>query len=157
MSRALTAGEVALARSVFGEAIAYGRVRIANRRWGRPAIAFGSRITFPPRHPAPADFSRQPIALQAWFIHEMVHVWQFQGGAARTLASWLLTVLRGGYRRGGPGYRYRLPLGDWRRYNLEQQASMVEHAFVLRQLGTCAAAPEGVTLAAYRACVPFLD
>ena len=156
MSRPLTPGEVRLARSVFGGAIDYARVRLAARPFGRAAVTLGSLITFPPRPVLPADFAREPIGMQAWFIHEMTHVLQFQRGRWRTLWSWAKTLLVGGYGPGAPGYRYRLPLGDWRAYNLEQQASMVEHAFVLRELGACAAAPEGASLACYEDCVPFL-
>jgi hypothetical protein len=155
VSRRLTAGETALARSVFGEAIDYSRVRLSTRCWGGAAIAFGSHVTFPPSHPVPADFTHQGLGLQAWLVHELTHVWQFQTATARTLASWLRTVVEGGYGRGLPGYRYRLPLGAWAGYNLEQQASMVEHAFLLRERGLCPAAPAGATLAAYRTCVPF--
>jgi hypothetical protein len=154
--RPLTEGEVGLARDVFGDGIDYRRVRIVGRPFGRAAMTLGSWITFPPRPETPSDFSRAPIRLQAWFIHEMTHVWQFQGGWATTLWSWLRTLTRGGYGRGLPGYRYRLPLGAWGAYNLEQQASMVEHAFVLRRQGACASAPEGACLAEYEACVPFL-
>lgn len=154
--RRLTDGERRLARSVFGGEIDYGRVRIMTRIFGRPAVTVGSWITFPPRPAAPADFSRASIELQAWFVHEMTHVWQFQGGWAPTVWSWLKTAARGGYGPSRSGYRYRLPLGAWGGYNLEQQASMVEHAFVLRELGACASAPEGATLAEYEGCVPFL-
>lgn len=156
MTRSLTSGEERLARSVFGDEIDYDRVRIATRPWGRTAVTGGSRIVFP-RHPAtPADFSRAPLSMQAWFIHEMTHVWQFQGGWWPTVWSWLKTALGGGYGRTRRGYRYGWPFADWDRHNLEQQASMVEHAFVLRQQGACAAAPDGACLADYEDCVPFL-
>jgi hypothetical protein len=151
--RRLTQDEVRLARGVFGDRIDYGHVRLLSHRLGGAAVTLGSWIVFP--GPLTPDFSRQPIALQAWFVHEMTHVWQFQGGWAPTLSSWLKTLLAGGYGRGRPGYRYALPLGAWGGYNLEQQASMVEHAFVLRTLGACATAPEGVTLADYEACLPL--
>jgi hypothetical protein len=87
----------------------------------------------------------------------MTHVWQFQRGWLRTLLSWLITLAGGGYGRARRGYRYGWPLADWDRHNLEQQASMVEHAFVLRRQGACAAAPLGATLADYEGCVPFLE
>ncbi|HTK36608.1 MAG TPA: hypothetical protein VL358_15155 [Caulobacteraceae bacterium] len=155
MSRPLTAGEVAIARSVFGEAVDYARVRLSTRRWGGFAIAFGSYVTFPPASPAPADFAAESIRRQAWLIHELVHVWQFQTAPLRTLASWALTVVRGGYGPGLPGYRYRLPLKPWAAHNLEQQASIVEHAFVLRETGLCAGAPAGATAAVLNRIPPF--
>ena len=154
MSRPLTPGEVRLARSVFGDRIDYGRVRICGGGPGRTAITLGSRIHFP--SPAPNDASAGALPLQAWFVHEMTHVLQFQSAPLRTLWSWFVTLASGGYHR-ARGYRYAMPLAHWGAYNLEQQASMVEHAFVLREQGACAAAPEGASLAAYRACVPFLD
>ena len=65
-------------------------------------------------------------------MHELVHVWQFQTHTPWTLWSWASTLLRGGYGAGLPGYRYDLPLQDFSRLNLEQQASVVEHAFLLK-------------------------
>jgi hypothetical protein len=155
MSRPLTPGEVALSKSVFGEAIDYARVRLSTRVWGPWAITFWSRITFPPSAPPPADFTAAPLHAQAWLIHELTHVWQFQTRPLWTVASWAITALRGGYGRGLPGYRYRWPLRAWTDHNLEQQAAMVEHAFMLREAGRCAAAPPGAALAPYRACLPF--
>lgn len=155
MSRPLTEGEVALARSVFGDAIDYERVRISTRGWGRPAIAFGSHITFPPAHPAPPDFARAPLRLRAWLVHELTHVFQFQTAPLRTLASWAVTVLCGGYGPGLPGYRYHMPLKRWGAHNLEQQATIVEHAYLLREAGACAAAPRGATFERLAACAPF--
>ncbi|HTI67842.1 MAG TPA: hypothetical protein VL460_09910 [Caulobacteraceae bacterium] len=155
MSRPLTAGEVALARSVFGDAIDYSRVRLSNRSWGWAAIVFGSRVTFPPSHPCPQDFADRPPPTQAWLVHELTHVWQFQTAPGRTLASWAATLAGGGYGRGLPGYRYALPLGNWHGYNLEQQASIVEHAFLLWRGAPCPAAPAGARLADYEGYGPF--
>jgi hypothetical protein len=151
--RRLTQDEVRLAHEVFGDLIDYGRVRLLGHPFGAAAVTLGSWIAFP--RPLPPSFAREPIPMQAWFVHEVTHVWQFQGGWAPTLWSWLKTLLSGGYGRGRSGYRYGLPLGAWGGYNREQQASMVEHAFVLRAEGACAAAPEGMTLADYEACVPL--
>ena len=155
MSRPLTPGEAALARSVFAAAIDYRRVRIADRRWGRFAVVFGHRITFPPSSPAPSDFALRPLRERAWLVHELTHVWQFQTAPWRTLASWAATALSGGYGPGLPGYRYEAALKPWAAYNLEQQARIVEHAYLLREAGACPAAPPGATLAALAACTPF--
>jgi hypothetical protein len=155
MSRSLTAGEVELARGVFGDAVDYARVRVWTRSWGWAAIVFGSVITFPPRHPAPSDFADEGVRLQAWFVHELTHVWQFQTAPARTLVSWALVLAAGGYGYGQPGYRYDLPLKDWDAYNLEQQASIVEHAFLLWRGAPCPSAPKGATLADYEGYGPF--
>ena len=154
--RPLTAGETALAASLFGESIEYGRVRIAVRAWGRAAIAFGSRITFPPATGAPLDFAAEGPGDRAWLVHELTHVWQFQTWGARTLMSWAATALSGGYGPGLPGYRYAAPLRAWETYNLEQQASIVEHAYLLAETGACARAPAGASLEDYRRCAPFV-
>jgi hypothetical protein len=155
MSRArrLTPGEVELARGVFGTAIDYGRVRISVRRWGPWAVTLGSRITFPPSG-APADFAGESLLAQAWLVHELTHVWQFQTAPLRTLLSWAGLVLTGGYDPGLPGYRYALPLPDWRKLNLEQQASAIEHAFLLERGMRTAAMPDGAALQGYRT-TPF--
>jgi hypothetical protein len=153
MSRPLSEGEVRLARSVFGEAVDYAKVRLARQPWGRTAVALGSLVLFPD---PPADFSREALGPRAWFVHEMAHVQQFQSAPLRTAWSWLVTLLTGGYGPGSPGYRYAAPLRAWGAYNLEQQASMAEHAYVLREQGSCVAAPAGLALADYEGCVPYL-
>ena len=150
--RRLTQGELRLARSVFGEAIDYRRVRLI-RRSGRNAITFWSWITFPA---LPADFAAEDAAMQAWLVHELTHVWQFQTAPLRTLLSWAGVLLSGGYGPKLSGYRYGFPFAAWGAYNLEQQASMVEHAFLLRERGVCTRAPPQAGLADYEACVPFL-
>ena len=156
MSRRLTAGEIALAEGVFGGAIDYANVTIRDRSWGATAICFGSHITFPPHHPAPKDFASEGVRLQAWLIHELTHVWQFQTAPLRTIASWAGVLASGGYGAGQPGYRYALPLKGWDAYNLEQQASIVEHAFLLWRAAPCPAAPRGATLADYEGYGPFV-
>lgn len=154
MSRPLTPGEAALGRSIFGEAIDYGRVRIARSPWRRTAFVLGSRMHFP--H-LPADFALEGLGLRALFVHELAHVQQFQSSWRRTALSWLSILLSGGYGRDMRGYRYAAPLPPWAACNIEQQASMVEHAFVLRETGACAAAPPDASLTDYEACVPYFS
>ena len=70
------------------------------------------------------DFSREPLWLQGFFIHEMTHVWQAQRNGR-----FYLPLTRHPFCR----YRYRLvpgrPFGS---YGIEQQAEIVRHAFLLR-------------------------
>jgi hypothetical protein len=155
MSRRLTAGETALARSMFGDAIDYGRVRIWTRPWGRPAVTLWSQVTFPASRPPPADFALAAPSDQAWLIHELTHVWQFQTKPWRTVLSWVRTLVSGGYGHGQPGYRYAFPFAPWPGLNLEQQASMVEHAYLIREGRRCTAAPAGATFEAYCTCLPL--
>ncbi len=155
MSRPLTDFEVAMARSVFGDAVDYGRVRLANLIIGKFAVTLGSLVVFPAYAPIPEDFTEESVWTQAWLMHELTHVWQFQTRPLWTLLSWAGVFLTGGYGRGLPGYRYAWPPPAWERLNLEQQAAMVEHAFSLRESGRCKSAPAGAHLGAYRACIPL--
>ena len=146
--RPLTPGETRLARGLFGDRIDLDRVRIVRRRRGRFAYVIGSRIHFPPG--PPADFRDAPVEHQAWLMHELTHVWQFQTQPFRTLWSWLGVLLGGGYSRGLPGYRYALPLRPFREHNLEQQARIVQHVFLLSRGARCPTMPPGASLAHYQ-------
>ncbi|MBB5705387.1 vgr related protein [Sphingopyxis panaciterrulae] len=149
-SRVLTPGEIALARSVFGDAIHYDRVRVCNHKWiffqpRRVVMAPMGALHFHPHGGLYCeDFSRADRASQGLFIHEMVHVWQ-----AQTRGRWYLVLMRHPFA----AYSYGLKPG-WRldRYGLEQQAEIVRHYWLLTQGVTIAGAP-GVE--AYRAVLPF--
>jgi len=134
--RHLTPGEVAIARSVFGDAIDYGAVQLRRRKW----FPFQpKRITMAPRghvhfHPKGAaycdDFSQQDLERQGLLIHELTHVWQTQrqGG-------WYLLLNRHPFCR----YQYSLKPGQpFTAYGIEQQAEIVKHAFWLRHGGRIA-------------------
>lgn len=126
----LTPGEIALARSIFGDAIDYGAVTIRRRKWfpfqpKKVAMAPCGHIHF---HPGGdlycSDFAEARPSLQGFFIHEMTHVWQ-----AQVNGPLFLPIRRVFSRR----YDYALKPG-WRleRYGVEQQAEIVRHAFMLR-------------------------
>lgn len=149
-SRSLTTGETKLARGVFGDAIAYNRVRICNHKWiffqpRRTVMAPMGHIHFHPHGTLYCDdFSTAPQALQGLFVHEMTHVWQ-----AQMRGRWYLVLMRHPFSR----YDYALKPG-WllARYGLEQQAEIVRHYWLLTQGKTIAGGP-GVE--AYRAILPF--
>lgn len=150
-SRPLTAGEITLARQVFGDAIRYDQVRIHHRKWmifqpPRVTMAPMGHIHFHPRGSMYChDFCEGHLAQQAHFIHEMTHVWQ-----AQTRGRWYLVLMR------YPGMRYSYTLKPgWplTRYNLEQQAEILRHFFLLRRGQTVAGAPG---IEAYRAILPFM-
>lgn len=126
--RGLTPGEVALARTVFGEAVAYDRVRLRRRRWWplQPAgvvMAPDGHLWFAPASPLWSDdFARAPLGLQGLFIHELTHVWQ-----AQRSGRWWLPLVRHPFCR----YAYRIVPGRrFERYGVEQQAEIVRHAFL---------------------------
>ncbi|WP_176590090.1 vgr related protein [Sphingobium sp. EM0848] len=149
-SRPLTDAEIALARSVFGGAIDYGRVRLHHRKWWpfQPSgvtMAPDGDIWFHPKSDLfCADFCDGPLHLQGHFIHEMTHVWQAQRGG-----KWYLPLMRHPFCR----YSYAIvPDRPFHRYGLEQQAEIVRHAFLLR----CGAAVRGKPpLPVYEALLPF--
>ena len=129
-SRPLTDGEIALARSVFGDAIDYGRVRIVRGKWWllQPrgvVMAPTGNIHFHPGDPRwSEDFAKAPLELQGLLIHELTHVWQSQ-----TRGRFYLPLMRHPFCR----YAYDLVPGRafvW--YGLEQQAEIVRHAFLAR-------------------------
>ena len=126
--RSLTAGEVALARSVFGNSIDYGRVSLVRRKWWpfqpkNSAMAPMGNIYFHPEGSAWSDdFSNEKLSRQAFFIHEMTHVWQTQAKGR-----FYLPLMRHPFCR----YRYRLDPGKpFNLYGLEQQAEIVAHRFL---------------------------
>ncbi|WP_201587564.1 type IV secretion protein Rhs [Psychrobacter jeotgali] len=138
-SRPLSSGEVALARSIFGDSLDISNIRLKTAWWvlKNYAVSPNGHIYF---HPADwiADFSQATMGKQSWLIHELTHVWQLQQG---------LKVVRGALinRR----YRYELEVGkSFFKYGIEQQASMVQDYFLHRQAG--------YDCQAFETCIPFL-
>jgi hypothetical protein len=128
--RPLTAGESALVRSVFGDAVDPAPVRIRRRKWFpfQPAgttMAPSGHLHFHPRSGNYCDdFAAADLGLQGHFIHEMTHVWQAQANGP-----WYLPLVRHPFCR----YTYVLKPGlPLKRYGLEQQAEIVRHAFLLK-------------------------
>lgn len=138
----MTAGEVELARTVFGSAVDYSRVRMVRRKWWpfqplRVVMAPTGNIHFHPNSPLwSEDFSKERLSLQGLFIHEMTHVWQTQ-----TRGRFYLPLMRHPFCR----YGYRLIEGrPFGRYGLEQQAEMVRHRFLAdRGVATARLIPPG--------------
>ena len=146
VSRPLTSGEVALARSIFGDAIDYSKVRLVKGKWWpfqprNAAMAPNGNIYF---HPVAGgwaeDFAREPLLRQGFFIHEMTHIWQAQKGGR-----FYLPLMRHPFCR----YAYALKPGKpFQRYGIEQQAEIVRHIF-LAERGA------NVRPAAPRSILPF--
>jgi hypothetical protein len=131
LARPLTAGEIAMASLLFGDAIDYSRVRIHNRRYlplvqpRNCAMTPNGSIYFHHSCFLP-DYSRADPGAKHWFMHEMVHVWQHQLGYP--------VRLRGAVRFGLP-YHYELredaQLSD---YNMEAQGELLADYFALRYM-----------------------
>ena len=138
-SRPLSADEIILAHSVFGNNINLDNVQLKTAWWvlKNYAVSPNGNIYF---HPADwvNDFSVTSVSKQSWLIHELTHVWQLQQG---------LNVVRGALidRR----YDYVLIAGkSFFHYGIEQQARMVQDYFIRRQ--------RGQECQALAACIPFL-
>ncbi|WP_066649743.1 MULTISPECIES: vgr related protein [Sphingomonas] len=146
--RPLTLGEVALARSMFGDAIDYAQPRIVRGKWAffQPRETVMAPLGNVHFHPLGTgyrdDFAAGSLGEQGLLIHELVHVWQHQNGL-------FLPLQRHPFCR----YRYRIQPGrPFERYGIEQQGEIVRHAFLLRH-GVCAVGAEpGFD---YEALLPF--
>lgn len=139
-SRTLSAGEIVLARSVFGSSIQLDKVHLKTAWWvlKNYAVSPNGNIYFNPADWV-ADFSEVSIIKQSWLIHELTHVWQLQQG---------LKVVRGALinRR----YSYVLITGKpFLNYGIEQQARMVQDYFIRNR--------RGQDCQQLVACIPFLQ
>src|SRR6476646_537083 len=126
--RALTSGEIALAQSIFGNAIDYSKVRLFKGKWWplqprRSAMAPTGNIWFHPDGGGWSDdFAHEPLSRQGFFIHELTHFWQTQKGGR-----FYLPLMRHPFCR----YGYCVKPGKpFDRYGLEQQAEIVRHRFL---------------------------
>ena len=142
--RPLTAGEIELARSMFGDAIDYGRVRIIRGKWwplqprGIVMAPTGNIHFHPTDQRWSEDFSKTPLELQGLLIHELTHVWQ-----AQTRGRFYLPLMRHPFCR----YAYDLKPGwSFESYGLEQQAEIVRHAFLARRGVRLLAVPDPALL-----------
>lgn len=125
-SRGLTPAERGLAREVFGAGLDAARVRLLAIPLWRRAFVAGPRLMVWPQNALWTDFagSDTPLAVQGVFVHELTHVWQAQNGVRLLWAK-----LKAG--DSPDAYSYRLDDGSaFKDLNIEQQAMVVEHAFL---------------------------
>lgn len=129
--RPLTAGELQLAHAVFGGVLDTTRVTVRRAKywalhpWWVTMAPNGHLWCHPNGFTWVPDFAAGSTGLQAHFVHELVHVWQFQTGGHLAL-------------RRPPFARYDydvVPGRPFHRYGIEQQARMVEDAFRARAAG----------------------
>lgn len=130
IERPLTEPERALVAGMFDRAIDVNHVSIRRWRWWpfQPrdvTMAPMGHIHFASDSPAyRVCFGCSSLGAQAFFLHEMTHVWQ-----AQMRGRWWLPLMRHPFCR----YRYAfVPGRPFERYGIEQQASLVEHLHLLR-------------------------
>ncbi|MFJ2453345.1 type VI secretion system Vgr family protein [Pseudomonas protegens] len=126
--RALTEGEITLAKRVFGDSIDYDKVRLRDEDYvpwqGKNYVmAPNGHIYFGEDLRGVADWSLLPADERGLFIHEMTHVWQHQHGVN--------VLLVGAYQQAkqfliGDQYQYQVEPGKTLKdYNIEQQGDIV--------------------------------
>ncbi|EOC1567099.1 type IV secretion protein Rhs [Cronobacter dublinensis] len=128
--RLITAGEIAMAKRVYGNAITWSRVWIHYDSY----LPFGLQNKFTAMAPNGEIWFREPFyradysvpqvdtLLKHTFIHELAHVWQHEHGMwvrMRGLFSW------------SADYHYRLDRSTLVEYSLEQQASIIADYWLL--------------------------
>ena len=124
--RCLTAGEISLGSTVFGEEIDWPEVRLAQiAPLGFGAmVPIGRTIVFS-KWRAARDFACANLGEQGWFVHELMHVWQARRGVV--LAGAKLGALGKGAYVYKPRQAARL-----KHYNIERQAEIARHLFLAR-------------------------
>ncbi len=82
------------------------------------------------------DYSLQGPTLKAFFIHEMVHVWQYQLNILSPVAAAIGESIRNLFDY-AKAYQYELEAGkDLLKYRIEQQAQIIEDNYLLFREGT---------------------
>ena len=112
---------------MFGDDAPWASVRVTQvPRMGFGAmVPLGKTIVFSDWEAA-ADFTKTPLHEQAWFVHELAHVWQASRGAVLPLAK--LTAI------GKAAYRYKVkPNAKLKDFGIEAQAEIARHLFLARQ------------------------
>lgn len=136
-SRSLTKGEIALAKTVFGDAVDYSRVKISDQKFGGldflpegTAMAPNGSLYMPGCYKD--DYSAEPVLVQSLFIHEMTHVWQYQNKVLAPIVEAAKLNIEHKFNYVA-AYNYELDgKKDLTDYNMEQQASIVQDYFVLK-------------------------
>lgn len=141
IKRNLTAGEIALAKLMFKDAIDYSKVKIVRGGLkGMPdrtdnAMTPVGEIHLPTKeYDDVKDYSKSTSSAdKVWFIHEMTHVWQYHLGF-NTAAEGLVVAAEGGYvtRKGEDrpiAYLFDLygkdKIKSFKEFNFEQQGDLV--------------------------------
>lgn len=131
-SRPLTAGEIELAKSVYGSSVDYSQVRVHRKPWlivGQPettAMSPDGNMHFPSKI-YEDDYSKG--SQRELFIHEMAHVWQKQNGITDPVWEGV-SLFFSNWGNYNASYDLRIdPKKDLLDYNMEQQGRLIERYF----------------------------
>lgn len=143
-TRPLTIQEKALAKSIFGDSIQYDLVKVDSQaRFGTKKIAL-AYVSF-----NTVNYLRKID--KAIFIHEMVHIWQFQQFGSIYIARAIKAQKsKEGYDYGGVINLYQVMLkgGSLLDFNFEQQADIIEDYYRIKENPT-ASAPMNLSVYVY--------
>lgn len=127
--RKLTSGEIAIAKRVFNNSINYSTVVIHN---GKYAFYQPDNSGMTPKgeiyvHGAyQSDYSTSTQQGKAFYVHEMVHIWQYQLKIMNLTTAAIAESFRHGFDY-DEAYKYTLDAAkDLLDYRIEQQASIIE-------------------------------
>jgi hypothetical protein len=133
--RPLSLQEITLAQSIIVNAADWSKVLIADGAWWlvypHTAITCNNTIVFP-RNYYQQDFSQCNLDMQAWFVHELVHVWQHQHGFPILFAGVCLAIKGGYYRARAYQYPDLSSIKSFDYLNMEQQARVIQHYFLAK-------------------------
>lgn len=136
--RALTSGEIALAKRVFKDSIDYTKVKIHNKKYVvvqpyNSGMTPNGEIYISGSEIYKNDYAMESIRLRGFFIHEMVHVWQYQLNILNPVSAAIAESILNFFDY-SKAYEYELVGGkDLLQYRIEQQAQIIED-YYLRQL-----------------------
>jgi hypothetical protein len=143
-TRPLTNQEKALAKSIFGNSIQYDLVKVdTGAKFGTKKIAL-AYVSF-----NTINYLRNID--KAIFIHELMHIWQFQQFGSIYIARAIKAQRsKEGYDYGGIANLYQVMLkgGSLLDFNFEQQADIIEDYYRIKENPT-AAAPMNLSVYAY--------
>lgn len=126
--RGLKPGELRWAKTIFGDALPYARIRLDERAYLGPRQYQFCYVSF-------CVINSWHTMSPAVFIHELVHVWQFQQyGSPYILRALLAQQTSAGYDYGGiiALERAKDQKQGLTPFNYEQQAAIVEDYFRLK-------------------------
>ena len=157
--RQLTTGERDLVKSIFGNNINFDAIKIYNDTW---IITQGSTYAMSPNGNIyfgsdvyQNDFSLLGKDRQAFFIHEMTHVWQYQNGVNVIGESIFNQAIQFGSLGMINMYSFTFdPNKNFNDYNIEQQAEIVAGYFAAKNGQAYKNAPTNAD--AYITILPFL-
>lgn len=129
-SRSLTSGEIEMAKLVFADSIDYSKVKVHRGGYWlffgfqdkNTAVTPNGEMYFP-GDTFKEDYSTLSDSQQAWFMHEMTHVWQYQ-------LDYPIKWVRG--PRPNMSYDYTLsPDKKLRDFNMEAQGDILRDYFLV--------------------------